>query len=65
MKTKKNYTEWLTDIKLFLLANKSQITTTFGPSPHVMAFDHKPCKPVIFSANSSKTAQRYSHHPQI
>ena len=30
-----------------------------------MAFDHKPCKPVIFSANASKNAQRYFHHPQI
>ena len=65
MKTKKKYTEWSTDVKLFLLAYNSQITTTFGPLPHVLAFNQKPCEPVIFIANSSKKTQRYFHHPQI
>ena len=50
---------------LFLLAYNSQITTTFESLPYELAFNQKPSKPIIFSANSSKNAQRFFHPPQI
>ena len=53
------YTEWSTDVKLFPLSYKSQITTTLGLSPYEMVFNQKPRKPIMFTANTSKNAQAY------
>ena len=53
------YTEWSADVKLFPLAYSSQITTTLGMSPYEMVFNQKPCKPIMFTANSHKNAQGY------
>ena len=53
------YTEWSTDVKLFPLSYNSQIITTLVVSPYEMAFNQKPRKPIMFTANSSKNAQRY------
>ena len=52
-------TEWSTDVKLFLLAYNSQITTTLGLSPYEKVFNEKPRKPIIFTAKSSKNTQGY------
>ena len=51
------YTEWSADVKLFLLAYNSQITTILGMSPYEMVFNQKPRKPIMFTANSHKNAQ--------
>ena len=48
------YTEWSTDVKLFPLSYKSQITTTLGLSPYELVFNQKPRKPIMFTANSLK-----------
>ena len=53
------YTVWSTNVKLFPLSYKSQITTTLGLSPYEMVLKKKPRKPIMFTANSSKTAQGY------
>ena len=53
------YTEWSTDVKLFPVTYNSQTTTTLGLSPYEMTFNQKPRKPKMFTANSSKNAQRY------
>ena len=52
-------TEWSADVKLFLLAYNSQITTTVGLSTYEMSFNQKPRKPIILTANSSRNAQGY------
>ena len=49
------YTEWSTDAKLFPLAYNSQIATTFGLSAYEIVFNQKTRKPIMFTANSSKT----------
>ena len=50
------YTEWLTDVKLFPLANNHilQITTTLGMLPYERVFNQKPRKPIVFTANAHK-----------
>ena len=53
------YTEWSADVKVFPLAYNSQITTTLGMSSYEMVFNQKPRKPIMFTANSHKNAQRY------
>ena len=55
------YTEWSTDVKLFPLAYNSQITTTLGLSPYEMVFNQKPRKPILFTANSSKTHKAFAN----
>ena len=55
----RRYTEWSTDVKLFPLSYKSQITTTLGISPYEKDINQKPRKPIMFTANSSKNAQGY------
>ena len=51
------YTEWSTDVKLFPLSYKSQITTTLGISPYEMVFNQKPRKPFMFTANAHKSSK--------
>ena len=46
------YTEWTADIKIFLLSNNSQITTTLGMSACEMVFNQIPRKPIMFTANA-------------
>ena len=53
------YTEWSADVKLFPLANNSQIRTILGMSPFETIFNRKPRKPIMFTANSHKNAQGY------
>ena len=53
------YTEWSTDVRLFLLSYSSQIATTLGLSPYEMVFNQKRRKPIMFTANSSKNTQGY------
>ena len=55
----KRYTELSTDVKLFPLSYKSQITTTLVLSPYEIVFNQKPRKPILITANSSKNAQGY------
>ena len=52
------YTE-SADVKLFPLSYNSQITSTLGMSPDEMAFNQKPRKPIMFTANAQKNAQGY------
>ena len=53
------YTRLSTVVKLFPLAYNYHITTALGLSPYEMVFNKKPCKPIMFTANSSKIAQGY------
>ena len=45
--------------KNFPLSYNSQITTTLVLSTYEMVFNQKPRKPIMFTANSSKTARGY------
>ena len=55
----KRYTEWSTDVKLFPLSYNSQITTTLGMSPYEMVSNQKPQRPIMITANASKSTQGY------
>ena len=54
------YTEWSTDVKLFPLSYNSLITTTLGMSPYEMVLNHKPQKPIMFTANAHQNARLLS-----
>ena len=54
----KKHTQWSTDVKLF---PNSQITATFGLSPHKMVFNQKTTQTNHVHANSSKNAKRHCH----
>ena len=51
------YIEWSADVKFFPLSYNSQITTILGMSPYEKVFNHKPRKPIMFTAIAHKNAQ--------
>ena len=53
------YTEWSTDVKLFVFSYNSQVTTTLDMPPYEMVIKQKSQKPTIFTANASKNSQGY------
>ena len=59
------YKEWSRDVKLFPLANNSEITTTLRISPYEMVLNRKPRKTIMFTANSQKNTRLLPTYKRI
>ena len=59
------YKEWSRNVKLFPLANNSEITTTLGISPYEMVLNRKPRKTIMFTANSQKNTRLLPTYKRI